>query len=96
MMIRWTGLAPWEFEFLFQVALHLPSSWYKRLGVRDCFIFADERKRAVTRLSTGRGVRGLGYGVLEFGRVVHGSGLRGRFDGAGCTGVPRSKETTST
>ena len=24
-MIRWTGLAPWEFEFLFQVALHLPS-----------------------------------------------------------------------
>jgi len=24
-MIRWTGLAPWEFESLFQVALHLPS-----------------------------------------------------------------------
>ena len=24
-MIRWTGLAPWEFELLFQVALHLPS-----------------------------------------------------------------------
>jgi len=24
-MIRWTGLAPWEFEFIFQVALHLPS-----------------------------------------------------------------------
>jgi len=24
-MIRWTGIAPWEFEFLFQVALHLPS-----------------------------------------------------------------------
>jgi len=23
-MIRWTGLAPWEFEFFFQVALHLP------------------------------------------------------------------------
>jgi len=25
-MIRWTGLAPWECEFLFQVALHLHSS----------------------------------------------------------------------
>ena len=25
-MIMWTGLAPWEFESLFQVALHLPSS----------------------------------------------------------------------
>ena len=24
-MIRWTGLAPWEFEFPFQVALHLTS-----------------------------------------------------------------------
>ena len=24
-MIRWTGLAPWKFDFLFQVALHLPS-----------------------------------------------------------------------
>ena len=24
-MIRWTGLAPWEFEFPFPVALHLPS-----------------------------------------------------------------------
>ena len=24
-MIWWTGLAPWEFEFSFQVALHLPS-----------------------------------------------------------------------
>ena len=24
-MIDWTGLAPWEFEFPFQVALHLPS-----------------------------------------------------------------------
>ena len=24
-MIRWTGLAPWEFESRFQVALHLPS-----------------------------------------------------------------------
>ena len=24
-MIRWTGLAPWEFECFFQVALHLPS-----------------------------------------------------------------------
>jgi hypothetical protein len=24
-MIRWTGLAPWEFKSLFQVALHLPS-----------------------------------------------------------------------
>ena len=23
-MVRWTGLAPWEFEFPFQVALHLP------------------------------------------------------------------------
>jgi len=27
--IRWTGLASWEFESLFQVALHLPS--YGRL-----------------------------------------------------------------
>ena len=24
-MIRWTGLAPWEIEFPFQVALHIPS-----------------------------------------------------------------------
>jgi len=24
-MIRWTGLAPWEFEFPFPIALHLPS-----------------------------------------------------------------------
>ncbi len=24
-MIRWTGLASWEFEYFFQVALHLPS-----------------------------------------------------------------------
>ena len=24
MMIRWTGLAPWEFNPLFYVALHLP------------------------------------------------------------------------
>ena len=24
-MVRWTGLAPWEFEFPFQAALHLPS-----------------------------------------------------------------------
>jgi len=24
-MIWWAGLSPWEFEFLFQVALHLPS-----------------------------------------------------------------------
>jgi len=24
-MIRWTGLAPWEFETTFQVALYLPS-----------------------------------------------------------------------
>ena len=24
-MIWWTGLAPWEFEFLFHAALHLPS-----------------------------------------------------------------------
>ena len=23
-IIRWTGLAPWEFEFHFQAALHLP------------------------------------------------------------------------
>ena len=24
-MMRWTGLAPWEFEFPLQVILHLPS-----------------------------------------------------------------------
>jgi len=39
MMTRWTGLAPREFESLFQVALHLPSkqasncSWVVSVGI---------------------------------------------------------------